>query len=611
MVSKESKRKSGSEDAPYQSKKSKTEDGDDAAEGLTKSAQKRQVRKERQSQRRHADVVEEAKSIWNKLRLKTNTKDDTRKLADRLMGLIEGKISEIALQHDASRVVQAAIQFGTMDQRKIVLKELCAANGSLPEISKIQYAQFCCLKLIKYCHRDAECTKTIVRAFKGHIPKLAVHGIASKVVESLFVTLPTKATVPLKQEFYGPHFSLFAASVPTDGPISPTLMSNLKDASENQKKSAIAFVKDIVSKSIQKSFFGYSYFQDLFYEYAEVADGSDIRALIPGVADHAIHMLSTRSGAKAVATCASYGTPKDRKRLLKSLKGYTRSSLLHRDAYLALLRIVQVTDDTVSVNKSILNEILTKPPPASNDESNASAKDESPLLELALDENASKLFLFFLPSDDKVRMKYFDPLECEVLNKIATIRENGKDVPTSRKDADIRQRELLGHLKAGLIELCSAHADELMRSVPGSRVLKEVYAAFSSEQVVSACVDACVATLDATDDAATSLFEDRVGHIVIKNMIGMDAEKSAATDTNSNEKDGSNFSQKLFERTSDRLMDVAASNRGAFVLTGLCKVKPLRKDVISKLQSSKKKLQKLSKGKSATAGYVALVNEIS
>ena len=165
----------------------------------TSTAQKREVKKERQSNRRHAETVAEAKSLWNKLRVKTNSSEEIKELMDQVMKLIRGKVSEIALQHDASRVVQSAIQFGSDEQRKEVLNELCQANGGLPELSKIQYAHFCSLKLIKYCGKDEDLVKTIVKvcenefsfpasfnfcltcivfqSFKGTIPKLAVHAI--------------------------------------------------------------------------------------------------------------------------------------------------------------------------------------------------------------------------------------------------------------------------------------------------------------------------------------------------------------------------------------------------------------------------------------------------
>lgn len=155
------KRKSSAKESPKAAKKTKTVE---TKEDLSSSAQKRQLKKERQSHRRHADTVTEAKVLWNKLRVKSNTPDDTKELMEQVMTLIRGKVNEITLQHDASRVVQAAIQFGDEEQRKELLKEICAESAAgLAELSKIQYAHFCCLKIIKYCARDQESVKMIVK----------------------------------------------------------------------------------------------------------------------------------------------------------------------------------------------------------------------------------------------------------------------------------------------------------------------------------------------------------------------------------------------------------------------------------------------------------------
>ena len=162
MAAKEGfKRKSSGGNDSYNNKKQKNDSAKDGE--LSASALKRQVRKERQATRRHAESVTEAKVLWNKLRVKTNTKEDTKKLMSEVMDLIRGKVREIALQHDASRVVQAAIQFGSEEQRKEILKEICQTEGSLAEMAKIQYAHFCCLKFIKYCNRDEASIKMIVK----------------------------------------------------------------------------------------------------------------------------------------------------------------------------------------------------------------------------------------------------------------------------------------------------------------------------------------------------------------------------------------------------------------------------------------------------------------
>lgn len=417
------------------------------------------------------------------------------------------------------------------------------------------------------------------------MPRLAVHGVGARVVESLFMNLPPKQTAPLKQEFYGPHFSLFAQEMTTV----PTLKSNLDKAkTETQKKSAIDFVQGIINKGMTKSFYGFTYFQQLFAEYIDVAEPNEIRMISSTVADHSIHLLSTRVGTRVVAACASYGTPKDRKRICKSLKGYTSSSLLHRDAYLALLRLVQVTDDTVSIQKSVLNEILTKP--KENDEEDGDKPDG--ILELLTSETGSKLFLMLLVQDEESRMKYFDPYERSILDPIPTIKENGKDVPTSKKDPETRRKELLKHIKEALLETCADNVEELLKSLPGARVMKEVYKSAPSEKLASAIIDVCEGSID--------VFEDPVAHRSMKNLILCDVES-----------DKPFLSKLLVDRLGTRLLDIAESNRGAFVAGALLKVSSVKGAVKKTFSSNKKKIEAKSKKKGSIAGYEALLKEIS
>jgi pumilio family protein 6 len=146
---------------------------------VTPSNKKRALKAERQSHRKHATTVRSSKEIWNDLRVKTNDKATNSKLCTELHALLKGKCMEVAMQHDASRCVQGLLQFGTEEQRREVVMELCDAGSSskstdeknnnnqsnmnLAELCKIQYAHFVVLKMIKYCAKDEVCVKLIVK----------------------------------------------------------------------------------------------------------------------------------------------------------------------------------------------------------------------------------------------------------------------------------------------------------------------------------------------------------------------------------------------------------------------------------------------------------------
>jgi pumilio family protein 6 len=51
--------------------------------------------KERKMQRPNAPLIQKAKSIWEKLRLKKITKEEREKLMDKMMTVITGKCQEV------------------------------------------------------------------------------------------------------------------------------------------------------------------------------------------------------------------------------------------------------------------------------------------------------------------------------------------------------------------------------------------------------------------------------------------------------------------------------------------------------------------------------------
>mmetsp|Transcript_19468 Transcript_19468/g.33196 ORF Transcript_19468/g.33196 Transcript_19468/m.33196 type:complete len:624 (-) Transcript_19468:88-1959(-) len=587
----------------FQNKKSSADDN------LSPANKKRALKHERQSHRKHASSVQPAKELWNQLRVKTNDKETNIKLCAELHELLKGKCLEVAMQHDASRCVQGVLQYGNEQMRLEVVKELCGGdakkdddtknqNVNLAELCKIQYAHFVVLKMIKYGSRNEECIKLIVKSLKKQMTKLAIHSVGARVVELLFGTFPPKSVAPLKLELYGPQYALFASVNTTGKDNSPTLPSLTEFVEDNpdKREPTLAHLQALLQKGLDKSLTGFGYFHSLLLDYASIASPEDIRSfLTPALAEHSLHLLSTRAGTKVVCECAAYGTVKDRKKMLKCLKGYTRSSLKHRDAYLAVLRMCDVMDDTVLVNKMLLGELHQNPDNEKNEDDDENKP--SPILDLVLSDSGSKLFLLLLVAkeemsssdDDKATPRWhklLDPYEVSALHQNPTVTENGEEVPTSKKESGTRRRELLVYLKELLVDVCTKHTEELMRSKSGSKVLIEVCENFASEELFQAIVDVCAD--DSEDEKALPLFEDPVGHLTMKHLFLSESKKSSDDDDLS-------LARMFYAKFEEELGSIATSNRGAFVLSSL--LQTCVKDEAKKaLKSHKKEITKLAKG---------------
>ena len=690
---------------------------------------KRALKLSRQATRPHADIVLSAKDIWNTLRMHDNQPQQVASLMTKLMNLLGGKFAQVASKHDASRVIQAALQFADTSQRTYIIQELCApadivmdekqqqedttstsktasssslhknSTSYLVSLACSQYSHFIVLKMIKLCVQEPENIKTIVKvcwcimypfifsfysqsftffyfilfvgiydikAFKGSVLKVALHSVGARVMEVLFLTFPAKSTSILKLEFYGPQSTLFHRGEYSSG-ISPshsmTLSSILQKQKDeqmgdwmNQQQGIVKFFHErVIQKGHEKKLYSFSFYQQLLWEYISyVPIKMDIRILATNLCDHTLALLSTRAGAKVVAECIAYGTPKERKRIIKSLKGFVRSTALHSDAYVVILRLLESTDDTVLIQKSILGELIVssskdtlttkkqkiaaatrldedeEPQQDAGDdhddeklqsqhmkeESNQEIASEStsPLLELALSDSGCKVLLLILAKTDEERERYLDPWNIEILHSNPCVMEDGKSVPTSKKNKETRRMELLEYMKSALIQLCEQHAGVLLPSKFGSRVIRAVYETWSTETMADAIVAACDEPL--TDSKVTNIFEHPFGHLVIKNLLlnEIEVNKTRLEDRKKSPvKDEHILASKLYRKFKGQLRKViASSNRDAFVLAALASVPDmLGKEVRNELKKNEKEISIIIKSSTLFAGYEALLKAVS
>ncbi|GMI07955.1 hypothetical protein TrLO_g79 [Triparma laevis f. longispina] len=551
------------------------------------SNSKRALKKERQSYRPNNEVVVSSKDLWNKLRLKTNSKAEIRELADSLYDLIKGKMSDLGKKHDASRIVQAMIQHGTESQRDSCLSELA---NDIPELSKQQYSHFIVLKLLKYC-TSSKNKKDIVKSLKNQVVKLATHSVGARVVEVCLAEFSAKESEILKREFYGKQYAMF-----TEGDMSSSgsnnnsgsdLLKALVEEHPDQKESILKHVETVINKCLEKKLIAFAYVQDLLCQYTMSCSPSAINELSSSIVDYTLDVITTRPGAKAICQIASHSAAKERKRIMKTLKGYTRSSLLHRDAYIAIIRSIQVTDDTVTVQKMILNELVKSPPPTPGQ----SQSTDHPLLEIAKDANASKLLLFLLSEGGDVPHQYFDPWECDIL--APAVNEKGES--TSRKNPETRKSELLQFLKNDILKMVSQHAGDLIVNKYGGKVLENALGRWGE------CVEFVMAALE--EEALADVFESAVGHLVLKRLLLTYKEKEGEAEEG--------LPGKMLEKFGDNFVDgMMKSSRGAFVLGALVEVSKEAKKKCKADKNLVKAMKEKSKGEKGTAGFLALIDKL-
>lgn len=202
----ESKPKAAGEKKVYKASGSK--DGSKAEGGPKKDFKKFKPKpkvkrpmtpEERKMAKPHYKLVEGLKVNWNKVRDRGTDGDVRSSTLVKMVDQVKDHILAVTLRHDASRIVQTVLQFGTPAQKETILHALCAKTY---EIAKTPYGHFTVLKAVTYCTRPEDQRK-LAASLKGHFVSLGGNVIGSRTVESVLQLYPTNLTKGLKAEFYG------------------------------------------------------------------------------------------------------------------------------------------------------------------------------------------------------------------------------------------------------------------------------------------------------------------------------------------------------------------------------------------------------------------------
>jgi len=98
----------------------------------------RAIQATRRAQKPHSSLLTSAKSIWSLVRQKNIPTSERQKHVKALIDVIRGKVKDIVLKHDASRIVQSAVKYGGQKERDEIAKEL---EGSYKELAQNKYSK--------------------------------------------------------------------------------------------------------------------------------------------------------------------------------------------------------------------------------------------------------------------------------------------------------------------------------------------------------------------------------------------------------------------------------------------------------------------------------------
>lgn len=464
-----------------------------AAQPLDRKARKELKEARKKRRRTHYDLEKEVVAVWEKMRGKNVKREEKRKHAAEALQKMKGKLLELALGHITCRVIQACVKYCRDEERIAVYDELrphCLA------LAKNTYAYHLVIRM--FDHASKEQTHRMIAQLHGEVVALLRHPSGSAVVEHAY-NLGSKAEKQeLLSEFYSAEFRLFKGVL-----LAGTgRVVDLINAEPTKKNAILQHMTLSLQPILEKGIVDHSIVHRAILEYFSIASPSLMDDVIQNLAGPLlVRMIHTKDGAKVGLTCVLRGSTKERKKIVKALKGHVCKVAREEFGHVVLLAILDVVDDTTLVAKCIIKELLKElktqildkygrrvylhllapgvpryfPPDTlaalRQSQFSGTAQDTQPSFEEAKHTSAEA-------ADDTVQGPSAGKEKAD--DEMQDADEDGKDKKAlrggSKKDPAIRRKELLldSGLAKGLTETCIEHAGEFLRSPLGTDVIYEV-----------------------------------------------------------------------------------------------------------------------------------------
>ncbi|KAL6257672.1 hypothetical protein P5V15_011251 [Pogonomyrmex californicus] len=383
--------------------------------------EKKELREKRKAKKLNNDTIYDkviqAKQISEKLRRSDCKPLNRTKLTQTLHQMLENYYSKVIFTHDLSRVVQCMIKYCETDIRQAILSEL---KPCIVEMLQSKYAKNCVKALLKYSSREIRCE--IISQFYGNIVKLMSHSVSASLVELTYSTWCTEFDkIYFKQEFYGDMYKL-------DKDKNIKALWNVYENAMDMKMATLSAVKANLIRILNKGFVNSVLLHTVLWEFLHVCSVEDRNELIVMLRPYIIMLCQTKMGTRVAMECIWHGNSKDRKVIMKALKGNVKAICLSTYGYMMLLALFDSVDDTVLIQKIILSEL------------------QEDLVDIALNEYGKHVILYLVA---RRKSCYFSPAVVKYLCQ-------GDNNSTSKKSADVRENELLEAIRDPLLDAITA-----------------------------------------------------------------------------------------------------------------------------------------------------------
>lgn len=359
------------------------------------------------------DISIVTKQLGEKLRRVDCSKLERKRLILKAHDLLKTNYNKIIFTHDMSRIIQWIFKYSDAEIRQAISKEL---KPSFLSMIESKYARNCIKTMLKYGSQETR--HEIISTCYGNIVRFMSHSVSAPLLELMYSTWATEIEKRyFKQEFYGDMYKQAK-----DKKIKT--LSDTYVIAEDMKAATLSAVKGNLMRILNKKFLNSTLLHCVLLEFLNNCSLEDKKEIIAMLKSSIVELSQTKFGSQVAVICIWHGSNKDRKIIMKSIKGNIKNISMSEYGYLILLALFDSVDDTVLIKKIIFSEI------------------QNDLTDIALNDHGKHVILYLVARRNS---HYFAP-------SIVKYLEQGDNNATSKKPAHIREKELLDLISDSLLE---------------------------------------------------------------------------------------------------------------------------------------------------------------
>lgn len=496
------------------------------------------VIKENRKKRNH--VVQAVKKLFEELKSSNCPQGKRKQLLTSMKSLLKGKLSQVVLSHDMSRVVQCMLRVGATDIHDFIVREL---QKTLTDLAKRKYSRHIIKSALK--HTNSTLRRRIIHILSEDGLALMSYKISSPIIEEVYVKYANaKEKATIRQCIYGDIYK----GLKTTG----TKIDEICKQNPDLAPAINTAIKNNLLKLLQKEWCCKSIIvTSVSNEFLNCCQKQDRQEFLDLLKSKVPDLIVTKDGCYLAMQAIWNANTKEKKVIVKSLQEQVIPLAKSDAGSFFILSLFDCVDDTVLMKKAILSKLCQH------------------LEEVLMNNHGRRIIMYLFGHQDA--KSFFSSVELEKLKQASTSEYIKKD--QTQRLSELREAcfvKILKHIQNapefwisnGALGLATAtilqHQPASLQSSQENQVLEAAFDALA-EHVVKT-------NITKPDGTQQMGIESGSVHHILKKIIFNDSSRHSNSFVS--------FSECLLKQLSkDVITSWLAVNRGCLTLVFMLETK--------------------------------------